>query len=189
MHWRLSAVSLLSLLVVVCGQTVEPVGVLKQPATATAKAASGPSTRPTSLPKPELAPDVGNPAKQQDIMKLLVLTGADKLAEQVVDQVVASLQQSMPQAPPSFWPEVRKECKTDDLMKAWVAVYDRYLSHDDIRELIKYHSSPIGQKMTRIQPVIVAESFDAGKAFGQQTGRRAFQKLVQLDMQTEKKQP
>jgi hypothetical protein len=42
-------------------------------------------------------------AKRQDIRKLLELTGAAKIGQQIAAQMIPMFKQANPQAPPAFW--------------------------------------------------------------------------------------
>jgi uncharacterized protein len=50
----------------------------------------------------------------------------------------------------------------DEMINAVVAVYQRHLSKTDLEELLRFYSSPVGQKLIREQPVIMQESMQAG---------------------------
>ena len=50
----------------------------------------------------------------------------------------------------------------DEMVNAVVTVYQRHLSRTDLEELIRFYSSPVGQKLIREQPQIMQESMQAG---------------------------
>ncbi len=50
----------------------------------------------------------------------------------------------------------------DEMVNAAVTVYQRHLSKTDIEELIRFYSSPVGQKLLREQPQMIQESMQAG---------------------------
>jgi hypothetical protein len=50
----------------------------------------------------------------------------------------------------------------DDMINAIIPIYQRHLTKTDIEELIRFYSSPVGQKILREQPQIVQESMQAG---------------------------
>jgi hypothetical protein len=55
----------------------------------------------------------------------------------------------------------------DDLISAIIPIYQRHLTKTDIEELIRFYSSPVGQKLLREQPQIIQESMQAGVAVQQ----------------------
>src|SRR5262249_42889308 len=52
----------------------------------------------------------------------------------------------------------------DDLINAIIPIYQRHLTKTDIEEMIRFYSSPVGQKLLREQPQIIQESMQAGAA-------------------------
>ena len=50
----------------------------------------------------------------------------------------------------------------DEMLNAVVTVYQRHFSKSDIEELIRFYSSPVGQKVLREQPQLMQESMQAG---------------------------
>lgn len=52
----------------------------------------------------------------------------------------------------------------DDMINAIIPIYQRHLSKTDLEEMIRFYSSPVGQKLLREQPQIIQESMQAGVA-------------------------
>ena len=50
----------------------------------------------------------------------------------------------------------------DEMMNAVISIYQRHLSKSDVDEMIRFYSSPIGQKLLRELPQILQESMQAG---------------------------
>jgi hypothetical protein len=50
----------------------------------------------------------------------------------------------------------------DDMINAVISIYQRHLTKTDVEELIRFYSSPVGQKILREQPQIMRESMQAG---------------------------
>jgi uncharacterized protein len=55
----------------------------------------------------------------------------------------------------------------DDLINAMIPIYQRHLTKTDIEEMIRFYSSPVGQKLLQEQPQIIQESMQAGAAVQQ----------------------
>jgi len=55
----------------------------------------------------------------------------------------------------------------DDMIDAIIPIYQRHLTKTDIDELIRFYSSPVGQKLLHEQPQIIQESMQAGAAVEQ----------------------
>lgn len=50
----------------------------------------------------------------------------------------------------------------DEMINAVISIYQRHLTKTDVEELIRFYSSPVGQKLLREQPQIMRESMRAG---------------------------
>lgn len=123
------------------------------------------------------APAAPEPSKQDDIRTLMTLTGAGKIGTQLVDQLMASFKQSYPNVPESFWSAFGKEVNADGLVDKLVPVYDRHLTHEDIRQLIAFYRSPIGKKMIEALPQITQDSMKIGQDWGRQVAEQVAARL------------
>jgi hypothetical protein len=115
--------------------------------------------------------------KQKDIRKLLKITGSGELGQQVMGQMMANFKKSMPQVPEKFWNDFMKEVHTEELIDLIVPVYDRNLTHDDVKELIKFYETPTGKKFVSVLPKITQESMAVGEKWGRDLAIRVMSKL------------
>ncbi|MBB6001395.1 DUF2059 domain-containing protein [Arcicella rosea] len=58
-------------------------------------------------------------------------------------------------------------------------MYTKYFTHSEIKELIAYHESPIGKKVIEKQPLILADSMQMGKEFGEKLGKKVYQQMLE----------
>src|ERR1041384_4908854 len=56
----------------------------------------------------------------------------------------------------------------DEMVEAMVPIYQRHLTRSDIEEVIRFYSSPVGQKLLREQPQMIQEGMQAGAQIEQQ---------------------
>lgn len=116
-------------------------------------------------------------AKRDDIRKLLFLTGAGNLGKQVMTQMIGQFKRQNANIPEAFWKEFSEGISTDDLIELTIPVYDKHLSHDDIKGLIKFYQSPVGKKLIQVQPLIVNDSMQIGARWGQEVAKKAIENL------------
>jgi len=116
-------------------------------------------------------------AKEQDIRKLMELTGAGDLGAQSLEQMLGAFKQSYPNVPATFWDEFKKEVKPEEMVDMIVPIYDQNLSHEDIKEAVKFYDSPAGRRISGALPTINQQSFQAGQAWGQEIGARVAAKM------------
>ena len=125
-----------------------------------------------------LATGADNPqAKRQDIRRMMELSGAGQIGMQVMNQLVAIYKQSNTGVPEKFWIDFMASVDPNEIVGMVVPIYDRYFSHDEIRQMIAFFQSPIGRKMVSVQPNIVQESMQAGQAWGERLGERVMKML------------
>ena len=56
-------------------------------------------------------------------------------------------------------------------------VYDKNLSHDEVKALIKFYTSPEGKRVIAAMPKIQRESMVIGQQWGEKIAQRVAQKL------------
>jgi uncharacterized protein len=116
-------------------------------------------------------------AKRRDIRRLLDVTGSAALGQQIIAQMMETFKQSSPDVPESFWDEVTKEFDSATMIDLIVPVYEKHLTHEDIKGLIAFYESPLGRKVTSVLPVIAQESMQVGQQWGMDVAQRVQQKL------------
>jgi hypothetical protein len=116
-------------------------------------------------------------AKQKDIRHLLQITGSGELGAQVMTQMLGNMKKSFPAVPEKFWTDFMKEVHTDELVDLIVPVYDRNLTHDDVKQLIKFYESPTGKKFVSVLPRITQESMIVGEKWGRELAMKVMSKI------------
>ena len=114
---------------------------------------------------------------QADIVKLLDMTGSGKLGLQVgtamANQILDQIRVENPKVTQNMITAVKDETsklmaeKMPSLMGQIVKVYAKYYSHEEIKGLIVFYQTPLGQKTIRSLPQLVNESMLIGKAWGE----------------------
>lgn len=138
------------------------------PPAATAPAASAPSASGTV-----------DPAKVADIRKLMELTGAGEQARQAISNLLNQLRQRAPQVDDKFVEDIMKEVKIEELLDIMVPVYDRHLTHDDVKAQIAFYSSPAGQRVLKAQPGIAADRITVQQGWVQKINQKIRAKLME----------
>jgi|ERR1700710_602471 len=114
----------------------------------------------------QTAPAEDTAAKRQDIRKLLEVTGSAKLGQQVLAQMMNTFKATNPKVPEEFWDQVMKEFDSGTMIDLIVPIYDKHLTHDDVRGMLAFYQSPLGQKLISVTPAITQESMQAGQQWG-----------------------
>lgn len=128
-----------------------------------------------------------DPAKAADIRRLLELTGTKRLMEQMMntasDQLKSSFAKALPQNErsqkivESFLQKFHARFNSEMLAEQVIPIYDKHLSAEDIKGLIQFYESPLGQRMVAALPQIARESQSAGYQLGQKVARQVLQEM------------
>ena len=119
-------------------------------------------------------------ASNADIKTLLQLTGTDKLAQQMAnDMVNAGLQamkQNNPQMTDAQLGTARSEMeklmaeKMPALMDQIVPIYAKHFTPADVKGLISFYKTPLGNKLITETPTILRETTVVGEQWGRSLG-------------------
>lgn len=128
-----------------------------------------------------------DPAKEAEIRRLLEITGAQKMmlniSNQMTDQIRSTLLRQLPpgerskQIADSFKQKWMERASSDKLLGLIIPIYDRHLTREDIRGLIEFYQSPLGQRLLQVLPQITQESMQAGVQWGQETSQSILEEM------------
>jgi hypothetical protein len=150
---------------------------------ATAAKPSSPATVKDSA-QPSGAID---PQKEARIRELMDLTGAKNLGQQLIDagmeQFRSSVLDSQPDNPrakqfvDAFVTRFQKHFDPTALTDRIIPIYDQYLTAEDLKGLLDYYRSPLGQRMLKALPDVARESQAAGYTLGQKAAQDTMEEL------------
>lgn len=127
------------------------------------------------------------PAKEADIRSLLELVGARDTIQDAADNSVKQFKERISATIPNnekaqriadtFAANFQKNYDPDALMEQLVGIYDRHYTDEEIKGLLQFYGSPLGQKAAAESPKINREIQGATRAIGMQAAREAWQQL------------
>jgi hypothetical protein len=128
-----------------------------------------------------------DPAKEADIRSLMELVGArdvvqdatTKTTEQFRENLVASVPESDRghQFVNAFVADYQKKFNSDDVTSQLLTIYDKHFTDDEIKGLLQFYGSPLGQKFAAEMPKIAAETQAANRAAGTRVAKEVLQDL------------
>lgn len=117
-----------------------------------------------------------NPTKQADIEHLLDMTGAMRLGRQISEAFSVQMMQIIKNAHPEIPQKLINNIPADidavishhmsDLEKTLVMIYAKHFTDGEIKQLIGFYSTPIGQKTIKTMPTLLKESMMVGQQWG-----------------------
>jgi hypothetical protein len=136
------------------------------------------------------APETGSEldsAKEADIRSLMELVGARdviqdatiKGTEQFRENLIASVPQSDrgQQFVNAFIADYQKKFNPDDVTSQLLAIYDKHFTDEEIKGLLQFYGSPLGQKLATEMPKIAVETQAANRAVSTRVAREVLQDL------------
>jgi hypothetical protein len=129
----------------------------------------------------------GDPAKVADIRSLLELVGARDVVqdattrgtEQFRESLIASLPESdrAQQFVNKFVSDYQNRFDADEVTGQLVAIYDRHFTNEEIKGLLQFYGSPLGQRVAAEMPKVAAETQAANRAVSTRVAKEVLEDL------------
>lgn len=130
--------------------------------------------------------------KKADIIKLLEVSGALEVGKQmsaaVIQQMTQLLKSTRPDIPDEMYDILKEEINLiiDEQMTAEGGyfelaniIYHKYYTHEDIKGLLSFYKTELGEKLIKVQPQVMQESIQAGQMWGQALGPIIQERLIE----------
>jgi len=149
-----------------------------------------PARQQTAVPSSSSSPGQPkvNPTKEADIRRLLELTGVKGLATQMMSEMMDTIKPVLANSlPPGdyreklidlFIAKFRSKVDAGHLVELAIPIYDKHFSDDEIKGLIQFYQTPLGQKTIHELPAVVTEMQLEGKQWGEAVGRDSMREVL-----------
>jgi hypothetical protein len=121
-------------------------------------------------------------AKREDIKTLLQITGALTNAQMRLDatlpQILGLIRKANPNIPQPVIDELIRDGLEEsrkaipELEEPLIAIYDANFTGDEIKAILAFDRSPLGQKVIKQQPQMMRQSMAVGQVWGKSVGQR-----------------
>jgi hypothetical protein len=128
-----------------------------------------------------------DPAKEKDIRSLLELVGARDTIEESASAATEQYRQKFVEASANsdraqaftnaYLAEFQKKFDVDAVNGQLVGIYDKHFTEDEIRGLLEFYGSPLGQKVAAEMPKISHEAQLTTRTASNQAAHLAWQDL------------
>jgi uncharacterized protein len=114
------------------------------------------------------------------LKKMFEISGSEEAYRTVISQMFMIFKQQNPEVGNQIFNDLEKEflrASIDDLVEMLVPVYGKYLTKDDLEQVILFYQSPVGKKFASNTPLIMQESMQIGQLWGIKIAQQLEQKM------------
>jgi hypothetical protein len=113
-------------------------------------------------------------AKVATIHRLLDLLKTPANMSSMFEATIAAQRTSLPGVPPGVWDAIsaRAHATIPQLVDSLVPIYARHLTQQELEQLVEFYSTPLGQHLIDVQPLIAKESMEVGARWGKVIGEQ-----------------
>ncbi len=123
-----------------------------------------------------------DPAKAAAIRQLMDVAGVKAIMIQTMDSMGDTIRPLLTNAlPPGeyreklvdlFFAKFKSKADAQQLLDSIVPLYDKYFSGEEVKALIQFYQTPLGQKTIQVMPKLMSQSQEIGRKWGEGLGRQ-----------------
>ncbi len=127
-------------------------------------------------------------AKAADIRTLLELAGTRELIQESFGGSLTQIRPLVKNSLPAgdyreklldlFFAKFESKVDLNEFLNMAVPVYDKYFTHDELKQLIQFYQTPTGKKAISTLPKLTAELREIGQKWGEQIGRESMREVL-----------
>lgn len=114
------------------------------------------------------------------LKEMFKVAGTEEAYDVVIKQMFVMFKEQYTDVEAEVWDGLEKEfsaASSDELTDMLVPVYKKYMTKEDLEEVIKFYLSPVGKKFARNTPLIMQESMQVGQQWGMKIGEEFERKM------------
>jgi len=114
------------------------------------------------------------------LQEMFEVSGSEETYKAAITQIMGMFKQQYANVEAEQWNQLEQEFLSrsiDELVELLVPVYQKYLTQEDLKEIIAFYETPVGKKFALHNPAIVQESMQVGQQWGMKIGQELQQKL------------
>jgi len=115
--------------------------------------------------------------KEKLIRELIEVSKMTRMGKQVMDRMFQMMKQQHPDIPEKYWTQVREDLDMDELVEKLIPIFDKYYTKSDLKKLLEFYKSPVGQKLVKVQPQITKEAMAVGREWGRSTAEEVVEDI------------
>lgn len=129
---------------------------------------------------PAIAQEALSAQKRADIERLLEVTDAIAVSQQMAGFVSANMAKTLRQLRPDIPKEIIDMLPAevdavfadnlDSFKELMIPLYHRHFTGEEIKDMIRFYDTDLGKKMVRVMPALARDSMEVGQRWGQSLG-------------------
>lgn len=111
---------------------------------------------------------------------MMNVSGSEDSYKVAIVQTIKMLKSQKSDVPDSFWEEFEAtfiKSAQEDLFDLLLPIYQKYITEPELKDIIKFYSTPTGKKFAAKTPFILQDSMEAGQQWGMKLGEQLAKKL------------
>lgn len=116
----------------------------------------------------------------QTLRTMFELSGAEESYKTMISQMFQMWKEQYSNVPPEIWIEFEMEFQyksMNEITTMLSPVYKKYLTEQDLEEVIKFYRTPVGLKFSKKTPLILQESMQIGQEWGRKIGKEFIERM------------
>jgi len=121
-----------------------------------------------------------NSEYSKELLHMFEVSGTEESYKAAIKQIMGMYREQYTGLGQELWDELESEfMKTslDDLTKMLTPIYQKYLSIDDLKGIIKFYESPVGLNYAEHTPMIMQESMQVGQQWGAKISEQLMERI------------
>lgn len=114
------------------------------------------------------------------LKKMFEVSGTEEAYKEAIKQMVTMFKAQRSEVPSEIWDEFEQEflnTSLTELVEMLAPVYSKYMTKEDLQQIVAFYDSPVGKKFAKSTPMITRESMEVGQAWGAKIGESFAEKL------------
>jgi hypothetical protein len=150
-------------------------------------ASNPPAAQQQAAPATATSPQA-DPQKEADIRRLLKMSGSGALALETVRNSEKNMRRLLTAAlPPGayrqqlldlFFQKFNSKITAQTFAALVVPIYERHFTDEDVKGLIRFYQTPLGQKFVKTMPTMLTEIQTAAHGWGVRLGRESMREVL-----------
>ena len=116
-------------------------------------------------------------AMTADIRTLIEVTGAGEAGVKMMQDMIASMREVLPDVPEEYWTRFAAKVDPDGLIQLCIPIYAKHFAHEEVKQLLEFYRTPLGQKLITALPAVAEEAMAVGQQWGESLAAQVLQEL------------